>query len=102
MKEQMDRIEAEKAALRAKEEVADVKAELERVKRQSWLDDRERKVSDREKDHRDGQKRIGDAPKREVVVVQSERPPSRYADPAFNALDRAKDDYKRRSRGGKY
>ena len=104
MKEQLDRIEAEKAAVRAKEEANDAKAELERHKRQSWLDERERNLKDRERDrqHRGEQKRIGDAPRREVVVVQN-KPPVRFADPATDALERAKDDYKRRSgRGGKY
>lgn len=102
MKEQLDRIEAEKAATRAKEEAIDAKAELERHKRQSWLDERERKVQDRERQHREEQKRISDAPRREVVVVQN-KPPLRLVDPATDALDRAKDDYKRRSgRGGKY
>ena len=102
MKEQLDRIDAEKAATRAKEEAIDAKAELERYKRQSWLDERERKVQDRERQHREEQKRIGDASRREVVVVQN-KPPVRFADPATDALERAKDDYKRRSgRDGKY
>ncbi len=103
MKERLDRIEAEKAALRAKEEATEAKAELERYKRQSWLADRERKVIDREKHFQDEQRRITDAPlraQREVVVSQP-RPPVRFVDDATDALNRARDDYKRRSGGAR-
>ena len=104
MKERLDRIEAEKAAVRAKDEAMDAKAELERYKRSSWLDDRERKVSDRERQLGDEQRRIGEAPARPApreVVVSQPRPPVRFVDDADDAMKRARDDYKRRSGGGR-
>ena len=103
MKERLERIEAEKAALRAKEEATEAKAELERYKRQSWIDERERKVSDREKHFQDDQRRIADAPPRppREVVISQPKPPVRFVDDATDALNRARDDYKRRSGGGR-
>jgi hypothetical protein len=102
MKERHERLEAERAALRAKEETNEVKAELERVKRQSWLQDRERQVADREKQFHEEQRRIAEAPPsrptREVVVTQP-KPPVRFVDDATDALNRARDDHKRKSGG---
>jgi hypothetical protein len=102
MKERLDRIEAEKAAARAKEETMELKAELERMKRSSWLDDRERKVTEREKQFEEQNRRITDAPRpaREVVVSQP-KPPVRFVDDATDALNRARDDFKRRSGSGR-
>jgi hypothetical protein len=98
MRERLDRIEAEKIAVRAEKEATDAKAELERYKRQSWLDDRERKVTDREK-----QLRIDDvpAPRTREVIISQPKPPVRFAvDEAADAIKRAQDDLKRRSGGG--
>lgn len=109
MKERLDRIEAEKVAMRAREqaneakaEATEAKAELERLKRSSWLDDRERKISDREKQYDEQHRRITDVPRpaREVVLSQP-RPPVRFVDEATDALNRARDDLKRRSGGGR-
>jgi hypothetical protein len=102
MKERLDRIDAEKAAIKAKEEATEAKAELERVKRQSWLDNRERLVTDRERQFQEEQRRIADAPVRapREVVISQPKPPVRFVDEADDAIRRAREENKRRGGGG--
>ena len=106
--DKVEKTEAGNAAVRAKEEATEAKAELERYKRQKWLEDRESNPEDREGQFQDEHNRLPGPPRlhpREVVISQP-RAPVRFVDEAEDAMRRARDDEKQRSgrgrAGGRY
>ncbi|ETN44420.1 uncharacterized protein HMPREF1541_10601 [Cyphellophora europaea CBS 101466] len=118
--EHLDKLNAEARANRLEEQLNRAKAEIDQNKRADYLDQRERRISDREKSHRDEQKRLSQTslrgnlppPRRDVVVTQPQLPiqpsggyyatPPPAADPAAEALAKAKSDWNKRKSGGGY